>query len=60
MMVAAAVRKLCYLADLDRVAEQGAEARLALVSGEILLQTAQWKVLHDQLNGLTTCTHIYT
>lgn len=48
---------LCYLAYLDWVAEQGAEVGLALVSGQILLQTAHWKVLHDQLTGLATYEH---
>lgn len=47
-----------YLAYLGGVAEQGAQAGPALVSGQILLQTAHWKVLHDQLNGLSPCNTI--
>lgn len=27
---------MCYLADLDRVAQQGAQAGLAFVSGQVL------------------------
>lgn len=50
--------KLCYLAYLDRIAKQGAEGDLALVPGQVLLQTSQWKILHDQLNSLTTYEQI--
>lgn len=43
-----------YLAYLDRVAEQSAEGGIFLVPGQIILQTAKWNILHDQLISLTT------
>lgn len=49
-----------YLAYLHRVAEQGGDADPGSVSGQILLQAAQWKILHDQLNSLTTYRFIKT
>lgn len=51
---------MCYLAYLGSVAEQGAEAGLAFVSGQVVLQTPQWKILHDQFNGLATYKQVYT
>lgn len=44
-----------YLAYLNRVAEQSCQAGIFLMSGEIVLQTAQWDILHDQLESLTAC-----
>lgn len=44
-----------YLAYLNRVAEQSYQAGVFLMSGEIVLQAAQWNILHDQLESLTAC-----
>lgn len=43
-----------YLADLNRVAEESSQTGVFLMPGEIVLQTAQWNILHDQLVRLTT------
>lgn len=47
-----------YFADLDRVAEQSSQTGVFLMPGEIVLQTAQWNILHDQLEHLTAYTPI--
>lgn len=48
---------LKYLTDLDSVTEQGLQAGLAFVAGEVLLQTASRQVLHDQLDGSASYTY---
>lgn len=49
-----------YLAYLDGVAEQSAEVGIFLVPGQIILQTAKWNILHDQLISLTTYKQTHT
>lgn len=43
-----------HLADLHSVVEQSFKVYVSLVSGEVLLQTACWQKLHDELNGSPT------
>lgn len=47
-----------YLADLNRVAEESSQTGVFLMPGEIVLQTAQWNILHDQLVRLTAYRQI--